>query len=180
MHENRTNPPHVDPLPPIHGLPSHRSDPWDVDDVSMGRADRGASIAPTALWCPYGSRPTAGAPPPPLPRRSCQDSSLANSPRGERLRSEGTNNALRRTERALRSVLVVVCVVMNVIEAPVHPRFTVPRRGALQPRQASTASSRKSSEILFLVVETRPSEARRARQSSRADVHGYDRLQHAI
>ena len=61
----------------------------------MGRADRGASIAPTALWCPYGSRPTVRAPPPPLPRRSCQDSSLANSPRGERLRSEGTENALK-------------------------------------------------------------------------------------
>jgi len=116
----------------------------------MGRADRGASIAPTALWCPYGSRPTAGAPPPPLPRRSCQDSSLANSPRGERLRSEGTNNALRRTERALRSVLVVVCVVMNVIEAPVHPRFTVPRRGALQPRQgAPTASSEIFGNVVF-------------------------------
>ena len=89
-------------------------------------------------------------------------------PRGERLRSEGTDNALRRTGRALRSLLGVVCVVLNVIEAPVHPRFTVPRRGALQPRQASTASSRKSSEMLFLVVEARQSEARRARLHAKA------------
>ena len=49
-----------------------------------------------------------------------------------------------------------------------HPRHPVPRRGALQPRQASTASSRKSSEMLFLVVETRQSEARRARLHAKA------------
>ena len=35
--------------PPIHALPRPRSDPQHVDDVSMGRADRGASIAPTDL-----------------------------------------------------------------------------------------------------------------------------------
>ena len=168
MHENRTNPPHVDPLPPIHGLPSHRSDPWDVDDVSMGRADPGSSIAPTGLWCPDESHPTARAPPLPRPSRSHHGSSPEPAPRGERLRSEGTDNALRRTGRALRSLLGVVCVVLNVIEAPVHPRFTVPRRGALQPRQASTASSRKSSEMLFLVVEARQSEARRARLHAKA------------
>ena len=89
-------------------------------------------------------------------------------PRGERLRSEGTDNALRRTGRALRSLLGVVCVVLNVIEAPMHPHHPVPRRGALQPRQASTASSRKSSEMLFLVVEARQSEARRARLHAKA------------
>ena len=90
-------------------------------------------------------------------------------PRGERLRSEGTNNALRRTGRALRSIQVVVCLVLNVIEALVHPRHPVPRRGALQPRQgAPTASSRKSSEMLFLVVEARQSEARRARLHAKA------------
>ena len=65
-------------------------------------------------------------------------------------------------------MLVVVGLVLNLIETLVHPRFTVPRRGALQPRQASTASSRKSSEILFLVVETRQSEARRARLHAKA------------
>ena len=65
-------------------------------------------------------------------------------------------------------MLVVVGLVLNLIEAPVHPRFTVPRRGALQPRQASTASSRKSSEMLFLVVEARQSEARRARLHAKA------------
>ena len=57
-----------------------------------------------------------------------------SQPRGERLRSEGTNNALRRTWSALRSVLVVVCLVLNLSEALVHPRHPVPRRGALQPR----------------------------------------------
>ena len=66
-------------------------------------------------------------------------------------------------------MLVVVGLVLNLIEAPVHPRFTVPRRGALQPRQgAPTASSRKSSEMLFLVVEARQSEARRARLGVKA------------
>ena len=49
-------------------------------------------------------------------------------PRGERLRSEGTDNSLRRTWSALRSVLVVVCVVLNVIETLVHPHHPVPRR----------------------------------------------------
>ena len=61
--------------PPFHGLPSHRSDPRDVDDVSMGRADPGSPIAPTGLWCPRGSHSTARAPPPPLPSRSHHDSS---------------------------------------------------------------------------------------------------------
>ena len=168
MHQTRTNPPHVDPVPPLHGLPRPRSDPRDVDDVSMGREDRGSSIAPTGLWCPDESHPTARAPPLPRPSRSHHGSSPEPAPRGERLRSEGTDNALRRTGRALRSLLGVVCVVLNVIEAPVHPRFTVPRRGALQPRQASTASSRKSSEMLFLVVEARQSEARRARLHAKA------------
>ena len=73
VHQTRTKPPHVDPLPPIHGLPRPRSDPRDVDDVSMGRADRGSSIAPTGLWCPGGSSPTARsastASPEPLPPR---------------------------------------------------------------------------------------------------------------
>ena len=89
-------------------------------------------------------------------------------PRGERLRSEGTDDAMRRTWSALRSVLVVVCLVLNLIETAVHPHHPVPRRGALQPRQASTASSRKSSEMLFLVVEARQSEARRARLHAKA------------
>ena len=40
----------------------------------------------------------------------------------KRLRSEGTDNALRRTWSALRSIQVVVCLVVNVIGAPVHPR----------------------------------------------------------
>ena len=59
VHQTRTNPPHVDPVPPLHGLPRPRSDPRDVDDVSMGLADRGSSIAPIDFWCPYGSPPTA-------------------------------------------------------------------------------------------------------------------------
>jgi len=57
--------------PPIHALPCPRSDPWDVDDVSMGRADRDSAIAPTGLKCPEGSRPTARTPPPPHSSRSC-------------------------------------------------------------------------------------------------------------
>ena len=65
--------------PPIHGLPRPRSDPQDVDDVSMGRADRGSSIAPTDLWCPDGSPPTVRAPPPPLPSRSCPSISPADA-----------------------------------------------------------------------------------------------------
>ena len=67
--------------PPIHALPHPRSDPRDVDDVSMVRADRGSSIAPTGLKCPEGSRPTARRPPPPPPeRRSRQDTSPADAP----------------------------------------------------------------------------------------------------
>ena len=83
VHQTRTKPPHVDPVPPLHGLPRPRSDPRDVDDVSKGRADRGSSIAPTGLWCPDGSLPTIRAPPSPLPSRSCQGSSPADAPRGE-------------------------------------------------------------------------------------------------
>ena len=64
--------------PPIHALPCPRSGPQDVDDVSMGRADRGSSIALTGLWCPDGSIPTARTPPPALPSRSCQGSSPAD------------------------------------------------------------------------------------------------------
>ena len=66
--------------PPSHGLPRPRSDPRDVDDVSMVRTDRGSSIAPTGLKCPEGSRPTARRPPPPPPeRRSRQDTSPADA-----------------------------------------------------------------------------------------------------
>ena len=86
------NLPHVDqfglPLRPLL-VPQQ---PLDLDDVSVGRADRGSAIAPTGLWCPDGSRPTFRAPPPPLPPRY-QPRSL---PCGQRLRSEGTNNAQRR------------------------------------------------------------------------------------
>ena len=54
-------------------------------------------------------------------------------PRKGRLRCEGTDDAMvgARRERALRSVLVAVCLVVNVIEAPVHPRHPPPPRGAL-------------------------------------------------
>ena len=72
---NRDKTPHVDPWPPIHALPRPRSDPQDVDDVSMGLEDWGSSIAPTDLWCSDESPPTARAPPPPLPSRSRRDSS---------------------------------------------------------------------------------------------------------
>ena len=66
---------------PIYALPHPRSDPQDVDDVSMVRADRGSSIAPTGLKCPEGSRPTARRPPPPPPeRRSCPSISPADAP----------------------------------------------------------------------------------------------------
>ena len=86
------NPPHVDqfglPLRPLL-VPQQ---PLDLNDVSVGRADRGSAINPTGLWCPDGSRPTFRAPPPPLPPRY-QPRSL---PCGQRLRSEGTNNAQRR------------------------------------------------------------------------------------
>ena len=86
------NLPHVDqfglPLRPLL-VPQQ---PLDLDDVSVGRADRGSAIAPTGLWCPDGSSPTFRAPPPPLPPRY-QPRSL---PCGQRLRSEGTNNAQRR------------------------------------------------------------------------------------
>ena len=118
------------------------------------------------MMCPWASRirarrslrPVSGALMDPLrpPERIHRLSRAAptmvaalSQPRGERLRSEGTNNALRRTGRALRSLLGVVCVVLNVIEAPVHPRFTVPRRGALQPRQASTAPSEIFGNVVF-------------------------------
>ena len=166
--QNPDKPPACRPIAP-HPCPSPPPQrPLDVDDVSMGRADPGSSIAPTGLWCPDGSHPTARAPPPPRPSRSHHSSSPEPAPRGERLRSEGTDNALRRTGRALRSLLGVVCIVMNVFETLKHPHHPVPRRGALQPRQASTASSRKSSEVLFLVVEARQSEARRARLRAKA------------
>ena len=74
------NPPHVNPLSPNHALPRPRRGPRGVDVVSMGRADRGSSIAPTGLKCPEGSRPTARRPPPPPPeRRSRQDTSPADA-----------------------------------------------------------------------------------------------------
>ena len=81
VHQTRTKPPHVDPVPPLHGLTRHRSDPQDVDDVSMGLADPGSSIAPTGLWCPDESHPTARAPPLPRPSRSHHGSSPEPAPR---------------------------------------------------------------------------------------------------
>ena len=61
VHQTRTKPPHVDPVPPLHGLTRHRSDPQDVDDVSMGRADRDSSIGPTCLLSqPFCSRLITG------------------------------------------------------------------------------------------------------------------------
>ena len=133
---------------------------------SWAARTRGSAISPTDLECPDGSSPTVRAPPPPLPSRSCQGSSPADAPRSERLQSEGTDDALRRTWSALRSVLVVVCLVPNLIETAVHPHHPVSRRGALQPRQgASTAfpHSEIFGNVVFWVVEKRPSEARRAR-----------------
>ena len=146
----------------------------------MGRADRGASIAPTALWCPYGSRPTAGAPPPPLPRRSCQDSSLANSPRGERLRSEGTENALKaHLERAAVDA-------GGRVSRPESNRDSrapkPPGLAARSPPAAPRSAHSVLSEIFGNVVFGCRGEAKRgeegapARQRSRSDGHGYDRL----
>ena len=63
------NPPHVDPLPSPPWPPPPPQRPLDVDDVSVVCADRGSSIAPTGLWCPDGSYPTARASLEPLPPR---------------------------------------------------------------------------------------------------------------
>jgi len=68
----------------------------------------------------------------------------------KRLRSEGTDNALRRTWSALRSIQVVVCLVVNVIEAPVHPRHPPPPRGALQ------VGARPQSETFLEKLEASP------------------------
>ena len=77
--QNPDEPPACRSTPPQSmASPAPRSDPRDVDDVSMGRADRGSSIAPTGLWCPGGSPQTARTPSPPLPSRSRQGSSPAD------------------------------------------------------------------------------------------------------
>ena len=93
--QNPDKPPSCRPTaPPSMPSPAPAA-PRDVDDVSMGRADRGSSIALTGLWCPDGSPPTARTPLPPLPSRSRRDTSPADALRGEQLRSEGTDNALK-------------------------------------------------------------------------------------
>ena len=92
------------------------------------------------MMCPWAARigarrslrPVSGAlvdpvrPPERLDRISRAAPSKVAAPRtparGRRLRSEGTDNAMRRTWSALRSIQVVVCLVLNVIEALVHPR----------------------------------------------------------
>ena len=101
------------------------------------------------MMCPWAARigarrslrPVPGAlvdpvrPPERLDRISRAAPSKVAAPRtparGRRLRSEGTDNAMRRTWSALRSIQVVVCLVLNVIEALVHPRHPPPPRGAL-------------------------------------------------
>ena len=77
------------------------------------------------LWWIPSDRPSTStaSPEPLLPRQQPR-----GRPRGERLQSEGTDDALRRTWSVLRSVLVAVCVVLNIIEAPVHPRHPPVRR----------------------------------------------------
>ena len=48
--------------PHIHAPRPTAAAPRIMNDVSMGRADRGSSIAPSGYWCPDGSRPTVWAP----------------------------------------------------------------------------------------------------------------------
>ena len=137
VHQTRTNPPHVDPLPPTYALPRPRSDPRDVDDVSMGRAHPGLgdlSNRPRMSWWIPSDRPSAStaSPGPLLPRQQPR-----GRPRGERLQSEGTDDALRRTWSALRSIQVVVCLVVNAIEAIVHPRHPLRPRGSPGPSPPS-------------------------------------------
>ena len=67
---NPDKPPHVDPLPPIYGLPRPRSDPRDVDDVSMGPSGSGLvdcydrSLVP--WWIPSDRLSASTASPEPL------------------------------------------------------------------------------------------------------------------
>ena len=118
--------------PPSMASPAPAAAPRMQMMCSWAARTRGSAISPTDLECPDGSSPTIRAPPPPLPSRCRQDTSPADAPRGERLQFEGTDNALRRTWSALRSIQVVVCLFVNVIEALVHPRHPPPPRGALQ------------------------------------------------
>ena len=61
VHKPGQNPRMSTQCPPSHALPSPRSDPQDVDDVSMGRADRDSSIGPTCLLSqPFCSRLITG------------------------------------------------------------------------------------------------------------------------
>ena len=105
------NPPHVNPLPPNHALPRPRSDPQDVDDVSMGRADRGSSIAPTGLRRRNGPRRVDVRTPPPRVSRSRTVSTASrlhtahsdNAPKAEKAEKKGDRRGTGTPDRQTKT-----------------------------------------------------------------------------
>ena len=111
VHKTRTNPPHANPLPPLHGLPRPRSDPRDVDGVSMGRADRSSSIAPTGLRRRNGPRRIDVRTPPPRVSRSRTVSTASrlhtahsdNAPKAEKAEKKGDRRGAGTPDRQTKT-----------------------------------------------------------------------------
>ena len=111
VHKTRTKPPHVDPVPPLHGLPRPRSDPRDVDGVSMGRADRSSSIAPTGLRRRNGPRRIDVRTPPPRVSRSRTVSTASrlhtahsdNAPKAEKAEKKGDRRGAGTPDRQTKT-----------------------------------------------------------------------------
>ena len=97
--------------PPIHILPHPRSDPQDVDDVSMGRADRGSSIAPTGLRRRNGPRRVDVRTPPPRVSRSRTVSSASrlhtahsdDAPKAEKAEKKGDRRGTGTPDRQTKT-----------------------------------------------------------------------------
>ena len=97
--------------PPIHALPRPRSDPQDVDDVSMGRADRGSSIAPTGLRRRNGPRRVDVRTPPPRVSRSRTVSTASrlhtahsdNAPKAEKAEKKGDRRGTGTPDRQTKT-----------------------------------------------------------------------------
>ena len=101
---------HGPPIP-IHALPRPRSDPQDVDDVSMGRADRGSSIAPTGLRRRNGPRRVDVRTPPPRVSRSRTVSTASrlhtahsdNAPKAEKAEKKGDRRGTGTPDRQTKT-----------------------------------------------------------------------------
>ena len=97
--------------PPLHGLPRPRSDPRDVDGVSMGRADRSSSIAPTGLRRRNGPRRIDVRTPPPRVSRSRTVSTASrlhtahsdNAPKAEKAEKKGDRRGAGTPDRQTKT-----------------------------------------------------------------------------